>query len=124
MADYQTDYPAMGTSIADEVSNRSGQPGGSNAPGTQYPTAGHRPMPPHVQAARRRQVLIDGMTGQAVFDGADRDLKWQIRKAQDAATAVNQAIMRSPSNAGRLGGGIVLARPADHLPWIFFGAGD
>jgi hypothetical protein len=119
--------PTMGTSYADNVVNRSGTNDPATAQ-TQYravPSAGHKPVPPHVLAARRRQVLIDGMTGeQAVFDPAERELQYQVRKVQAHASAVNQAIMRSPSNGGSLGGGTVLTRSADRLPWIFFGVGD
>jgi hypothetical protein len=107
------------------VDNRSGQPGGSNAPRTQYQSAGPRPVPEHVRAARRRQVQIDAMTGEQVaFDPAEHELQHQALKLQSHASAINRAIMRSPSHGGRLGGGMVLGRPVDVLPWVFFGAGD
>ena len=100
------------------------QPGGSNAARTQYrPSVGPRVLPAHVRLARKRQVMIDAMTGEAaMFDPADRELQYQALKQRGSATAVNQAIMSSPSHGGSLGGGTVLARPADHLPWLFFGA--
>jgi hypothetical protein len=114
----------MGDSIADDIGNRAGV----NDPAiarTQYPSAGPRPVPPHVQAARKRQLQIDAMTGeQATFDPAEQGLQYAVRKAQSHASAVNQAIMASPTHAGSLGPGTVLARPADHLGWLLFGAGD
>jgi hypothetical protein len=95
----------MGMSVADDLSNRSGVHDPALAQ-TQYPTAGHRPVPPHVQAARRRQIQIDAMTGeQRTFDPAEQELQYEARKVQSHATAVNQAIMGSPTHGGRLGGG-------------------
>ena len=122
MSMYDYARPAMGTSYVDNVQNRAGV----NDPPiahTMYPTAGHRPVPPHVQAARKRQIQIDGMTGeQAAFDPAERELQYEARRAQAHATAVNRAIHDSPSHQGSLGGGTVLARQADHLAWLFFGS--
>jgi hypothetical protein len=125
---YDFSRPQMGTSYVDDISNRSGV-NDPRVARTQYPTSGHRPVPLHVQAARRRQVLIDGMSGARVYEDVEDRLRndaadAEARKVQSHATAVNQAIMHSPTHGGRLGGGTVLARPADHLPWLFFGAGE
>jgi hypothetical protein len=69
-------------------------------------------------------VQIDAMTGeQTTFDPAEHELSYLVLKQQAAATAVNQAIIHSTSHSGSLGGGTVLARPADHLAWIMCGAG-
>ena len=39
------------------------QPGTSGAPRTEYPSSGHRPVPPRVQTARRVQQVINAATG-------------------------------------------------------------
>jgi hypothetical protein len=104
------------------VVNRSGQPGGSNAPRTHYATAGHRPPPPHVQAAVRRQRVIDAESGQLMANCTEHELQRAARHLAHAS-AVNRAIMTSPSHSGSLGGGVALARPTVRLPWLFFGGG-
>jgi hypothetical protein len=115
----------MGTSVADNVQNRAGANDAPRAQTVYTPSVAPRVLPAHVRAARRRQVLIDASVGeQAVFDPSEHELQHQALKQRSNASAVNRAIMSSRSHGGSLGGGTVLARPADHLPWLFFGAGD
>jgi hypothetical protein len=110
-----TSYPADET----DVVNRAGFEHDEPVARTQYPpTQGHRPVPPHVTAARKRQILIDAASGQAMYDNEAAAL----RKWQSSATAVNQALLASPSHAGHLGGQTYLEAPANVLPWILQGA--
>jgi hypothetical protein len=125
MSYYEHARPAMGEEMA-TVDPR--LPGGQDVAETMYrpvPSAGPRVLPPHVQAARRRQIQIDAMTGEErTFDPGEQELQYAARRMQASATAVNRAIHDSPSHSGSLGAGTVLAQPADHLPWLMFGAGD
>ena len=104
------------------------QPGGSNAPATEYRSAPPRALPPHVQAANRRSIQIDAVSGQALYDSEEERLWNQAddvvnRKAATMAAATNRAIHDSPSDGGSLGAGLALAQPAAHnLPWLLHGA--
>jgi hypothetical protein len=111
----------------DDVLGDARMPGGSNAARTTYPSSGHRAAPPHVQAARRRQIQIDAMTGPRVYADVEDRLRHEADDAAEAkqvshASAVNQVIMHSPSEAGPLGGDVHLDHPTAYLPHLFFGA--
>ncbi len=119
MSDQTTDYPTMGTSIADDVGNRSGTPGGSNEPRTQYRSAGHRVPPARVRVQR----LIDASSGQRMYDAeayalastAERDAGHLEAHRRAMATVVNAWQRAGDGPAGHLGGRVYLGDPANIL---------
>jgi hypothetical protein len=124
MSIYDSYREPMGTSAYTLAGNRSGQPGGSNAPRTLYRSAGPRVPPDHVLAAHRRQKLIDATSGQVMYDTAEDRLRHEAanaatQKRRASHSAVNAAIANGPGKAGYLGGQVVLRGPEAQLLRIF-----